>query len=335
MRLVLLPVSPVGDGGYNKAVALDIKKLNIDKNDQVIVYNHGNQKVPENFNCIQRPNKFSSERILNTLLLRPSTDLLVSSLANKVSGATFSGIFCGDVMMYKATRKLFPNIEISVRFHNLFSLALKRQKVRRMTRNLKFNFNLFIFSRLESIILNDRKAYPIFINDIEQKFFELMFPGRESSVWSPIVSNQVFPTYPRKPDFVYFGSHAHHQTPGIKKFISEVFQPLKNRWPTINFHLWGRGGAEYHCPSKGILHHGDYNGESIPMAGEGLFINPDLLGGGVKFKVLEWLENGIAFISTPYGVEGYSFKPNRNIIVAEIFDWIKQIESYFKEAKLI
>jgi hypothetical protein len=334
-KLILLPVSPIGCGGYNMAVSLDIEQLNLSQSDHVIIYNHCNQIIPEGYDYIQRPSHYSIVRITNTLKLRVSTELPTRLLAKKVSGKQYDEVFCGDVMLYKAVRQLFPKHNLTVRFHNFFFLSNTRQKFHRMPIDLKMRLNLLMFSKLEKEILNDLKVSPVFINKTERDFFQLMYPGRKSVVWFPEVKKQTLPTSPKKAALVYFGSHAHHQSPGIKMFISKIFLPLRKKYPVITLNFWGMGGAEYHCPTQGIFYHGDYKGTDLPMRKEALFVNPDLLGGGIKFKVLEWLEKGASFITTPYGIEGYSFKNNENIIVADISEWKKEIECFFQRISLL
>lgn len=334
-RLILLPISPVGSGGYNKAVSQDIQQLNICESDHIIVYNHPSQIVPNGYEYIQRPAFFSPIRIINTIRFRVSTELSKQLLEKEVKGNQYREVFCGDVMLYKAARQLFPEHDLTVRFHNLFLLSNIRQKFHKMPLNLKLRLNLKLFSKLEREILADIKVFPVFINRTESDFFQLMFPCRKSALWFPSMNDQTFPDSPKKAALVYFGSHSHHQVPGINLVIKQVFLPLRSKYSKITLNFWGIGGRKYHDPCKGIYHHGDYAGKDLPMKHEALFLNPDLLGGGVKFKVCDWLEKGAAFITTPFGIEGYNYKKNENIIVADIFEWRNKIEDYFRNLSLI
>lgn len=328
-RLILLPVSPIGSGGYNRAVSYDLNRLECDKTDHIIIYNHPGQFIPTGCDCIERPTYYSFQRIINTMALRPSTDITEKLLAKKLKGKEYNEIFCGDVVLYRAARAIFPGKKIIVRFHNLFSLGKIRQETRKMSLDVRFRLNLFLFSKLECTIFRDNNIVPIFINENECQLFKLYYPGRNCELWCPELTKQVMPTTPTKASFIYFGAHAHHQKPGIIWFLKKVFAPLKEKWPSVTMHFWGIGGGSFHNPERGIYHHGDYSGDFLPMAGEGLFINPDLLGGGIKFKVGEWLSKGVPFISTPYGIEGYEFKPHENIIIADTDEWVNRLEDYF------
>jgi len=330
MRLILLPVSPLGKGGYNKAVAQDIARLGITSVDHAIIYNQSGQAIPPGYDYITRPSLISLSRVSNTLRQRVSTELSPILLRNKVKDQHYSEIFCGDVMMYRAARLLFPTQKIFMRFHNLFLLSRTRHSFRSPPISLKFRFNIYLFSKLELNIFRDKNIIPIFINETEKDFFNLMYPGRVNELWAPQLSNQLPSHRASKNNFIYFGSYAHHQTPGINWFINEIFSPLKKNNPEFELHFWGMGGSNLNNPKVGIYHHGEYHYDGLPMANEGLFINPDLLGGGIKFKIREWLEKGVPFISTPFGVEGYNFQQSENIIIAEADDWLKQLELYFK-----
>ena len=63
-----------------------------------------------------------------------------------------------------------------------------------------------------------------------------------------------------------------------------------------------------------------------------LYVNPDIVGGGIKLKLMDLLEGGIPFISSPFGYEGYS----RNLIderfcfVEEEDNWAQRIINVIK-----
>jgi hypothetical protein len=330
MNLVLLPISPLGNGGYSKAVRLDLENLAPETDDLIVIYNAANDVVPDKAVTIERPScMFSLLRFTNIIFLRPSLEVKANMLRSICNGKDFSQIFCGDVVLYRACRKLFPKHKITVRFHNLFSLVVARKIFRNMPSGIKFLINLFVFSRLERRILSDPLIEPIFINKTEQQFFELIYPNRRSLVWAPKTEKQNTPIAPAKPAFVYFGSYASHQLPGIIYFIKNVYLPLKQTYPIITLNFWGRGGKELHDPQNDIFHHGDYLGDGLPMQNDALFVNPDLQGGGIKFKIAEWLEVGVPFITTPYGIEGYTYNKNEHIIVSDISRWEEMIVKYF------
>jgi hypothetical protein len=70
------------------------------------------------------------------------------------------------------------------------------------------------------------------------------------------------------------------------------------------------------------------------MDGNGLFVIPDLLGGGIKVKTGDALRQGVPFVTTPFGAEGYEFDHCEGRIVAELPDWSDRINMYFSHLQL-
>lgn len=334
-RLLLLPISPYGLGGYNKAVLQDLERLSITDGDQIVIYDTEAKGGAENFVFLPRPVSHSFSRLLNLAKLDVSTAVSPCALKNVIDTTRVEEIFCGDVVFYKAVKALFPKHPVTVRFHNLFSLVYTRNRYRKLPIHLALKVNLFLYHRLESRILEDSLVTPIFINPVEKTLFDLLYPKKNAHVWSPSQVSQLIAEPPKKSNFIYFGSHAHHQTPGIKYFLDRIFKPLRKKYPLVQMHFWGKSGKKYHKPKAGIFYNGDYHGTNLPMLGDGLYINPDLLGGGIKYKIHDWLSKGAAFISTPYGVEGYMFEKSDNIIVADIESWLTILEKYISVNGLV
>ena len=64
-----------------------------------------------------------------------------------------------------------------------------------------------------------------------------------------------------------------------------------------------------------------------------IYVNPDVIGGGIKLKLMNLMEEGVPFISTPFGFEGYShdLMDDRFCIVEEMDRWADRIVSILKE----
>ena len=73
----------------------------------------------------------------------------------------------------------------------------------------------------------------------------------------------------------------------------------------MEFHLYGKNTERFNSPQDEIFGNGFYKGEGFPMENS-LYINPDIIGGGIKLKLMDLFEGGIPFISSPFGYEGYS-----------------------------
>ncbi len=331
-RLIILPVSPLGKGGYNIAVSDDVKRLggiNPDQ-DHVIIYPHPSQPNPENCVLLPRPSKISPRRYLNLLRLRTSTETTATELRSVIADRDFDEIFCGEVTFYRGLKSIFPNKRITVRFHNLFCLPRVRQSFYRYNIGPVFKINLELFSRLEREILRDPLVDPILIADAEKDFLKLQYPTRDIEIWNPPIEIKKDRPAPRTPQIAYMGSLAAHQKFGMQYFVREVLPKVRARRPDIEFHMFGSGSKSWNNPANGVFGHGFYDGEGLPLDGDALFACPDLLGGGIKIKVGDWLSWGLPIIATPFALDGYTLPKLDNMITAEIDDWPDAIIHYFE-----
>ncbi len=334
-RLITLPVNPGQVSGYHKAVAADVERLKLNDQDTVVIYWQSNDAGISNARLIPRFARYSWRRLVRGLRLRISTEVSVHQLRPHLNrNEHFDVIFCGDIAFYRALRKLYPHHLLYVRLHNLFSLADSRRRFLRRRTDWVFRFNMFMFSRLEKLITRDPNTHVIFISQQERAFFHMHVRDRPTDTWL-IRPPQTRPaTAPTQMKLIWFGSMATHTKPSVSYFIRHVFAPLRSRHPGFELHMWGWGTEVFHNPDKGILGHGFYEGEDLPERGEGLFVVPDLLGGGVKIKVGDLMHAGAAFIATPFGIEGNDIPPSPHIMVADIDNWVETIEAYFRSLNL-
>ncbi|MCH2161508.1 MAG: glycosyltransferase [Phycisphaerales bacterium] len=330
-RLIVLPVSPLGKGGYNTAVADDVSRLGQRDDDFTIIYPHPGQPLPDGVATIARPSKLSPLRFWNTLRLRTTTETTVAQIRAATGNRTFDEIFCGETTFYRSLRAMYPNQRMDVRFHNFFSLPRCRQEFRKYRIDPVFRLNLAMFARLEREICRDPLADPILIAHAERDFLQLQYPGRNIRVWNPpieVAKERKAPTVAR---LAYMGSLAHHQRDGMRYFIEQVMPALRANRPDIEFHMYGNGSEQWNNPQAGVHGHGFYDGEGFPLDGDALFICPDLLGGGIKIKVGDWLSWGLPFVTTRYGLDGYDLPELENVVVSELDEWAETIPAYFDQ----
>ncbi len=335
-RLILLPERPGTGSGYQKAVAADLERICPTSADTVICYatSQDCQKdTGTRFVLLPRPSAFTPSRAVNLLSGKVSSELSASWIAGFATGKVWDEIICGEVIFYRALRQLFPGEKILVRFHNLFMVSQTRNRVLGYQLPLMARLNITLLVRLEKEILRDRKVLPVFITEEECNFFHMLYPGRAALVWPVVeaaaVSKLVVSIVPDSQRLVWFGSLSHHKKYALEYFIAKVYTPLKLQMPSLQLHVFGSGSERFNRPLAGISGHGYYSGEGFPFGGKALFINPDLLGGGIKLKIDAWLKNGIPFISTPYGVEGYKISESSSILIRDIDEWADAISVYF------
>lgn len=84
----------------------------------------------------------------------------------------------------------------------------------------------------------------------------------------------------------------------IDWFVNKVLPIIQQTVSEIEFHLWGRRTEMYNNPSQKIFGHGFWVMEGFPCVEGTLYVNPDIIGGGVKLKLFSLIEKGIPFVST-------------------------------------
>jgi len=101
----------------------------------------------------------------------------------------------------------------------------------------------------------------------------------------------------------------------------------------LEFHLYGKGTTDLNNTDNGVFGHGFYKGDGMPFKNEGLYINPDIIGGGVKIKLLSYFENGVTFLTSPFGYEGYpeDLIDNQYCFVKESHNWVPFLKSFLAD----
>lgn len=333
MRLILLPDHPGHGSGGAKLVESDLARLER-RGDDIVVVRSRDRAQDQGYDQISMPRRLSLARIANLARLRVSAEATRQELEQYAAYAV-DEVFCGGVELYRATRSVFPAHHLTVRFHNVFGLVRSRQRETRYPVDPLFSVYLATYPRLERLIFNDPAVSLVFATDADRDFHALHFPGTSSRVWS--INTNVNPEMrtPTKPRLIHFGGASVHKARGLRYFISDVFAELRVRYPQLELHLHGQGTQRMNDQAKGVFGHGRFDGSGIPHEGDGLFVNPDLLGGGIKIKVGDWLDWGVPFISTPFGVDGYDFEPSVHRMVTGIEEWHAAIPRYFGELGLL
>ena len=328
-RLIVLPINPGSQSGYEIAVAADLRRLRVTAEDVVVIYEIDNKTDYANVVTIPRPGKFTSIRLRNAVRGMPSLTLAAKQLEHAVNQGPFDEVFCGEVFFYPALRKLLPDTRLTVRLHNFFALTKTRQACRKYPLDKLFKMNLACFSKLELQVAADPNVRVLFITEQEHAYGRLLYPSLDAEVWGVQPDSIKTPTAPSQRQLIWFGSISAHKRYSVIHFTQQVLPPLRAKLPDVVCHLYGRGTLEFHNPAAGVYGHGFYDGEGLPHLGEGLYINPDLLGGGAKIKVGEILRHGGPIISTPFGMEGAPIVDSKHLLIAEIDAWEHELTQYF------
>ena len=335
MNLYLFPQAANNLNGYSIAVDAGYKACNPSAEDVVVWYTtYPKDKMwylRESDFIINRPRGLTLRRVYNVLTRKNSCQPSVSDLSF-LEGKQFDTIHCDDVLFYPAIRKMFPNSKITVKFHNCFARILDRLNLVDIPVTMRYRVALRNMYHVERSAMRDNNVYKIFISDEDRNYYTSHFgKTSDSEVFSFSPSLNTVQNKRNRPlhfdhKLIWFGGVEAHKTASIQWFIEKVLPKLKEDIKDIEFHLWGSRTEQFDSPEKGIYGHGFYNGEGLPSE-TSLYVNPDIIGGGVKIKLLTNFEKGIPFITSPYGFEGYSYElvDNKYCTVAEEDNWVSVV----------
>lgn len=352
-KLFLFPEAPdYKRGGYSMAVASDIKSLQINSDDLVVFWT-----VDDSDENKIKISQFTNNR--NIYFLRRKTSLeekvfmllrgklhsifwdlnFLNSLKNKYE---ISSIFCGDTVFYPSVKKIFPDHEIHLRFHNLWLKIRARFLVSgKKFYSIKFVFIVWFLSRIELKTFSDSKVFQkIFINESDANMYHVLTCRSDFSVMNVVSDIRIWNAGidltlddSKVLNLIWFGSVASHTADGLKWFIRHVYKKLqKTNRIRVRLFLFGEGTKKFHQPSSNIFSFGRFDGDQIPMCGNGLFIVPDLSGGGTKLKVRYFIENNLHFITTPEGFEGYEeYNRKAEIYIINAENWLSFLDNMYTE----
>jgi len=359
-RLFFFPEAPNNFNGYGIAVSEDLKKFVFSDSDLIVFYTDKLKgdiekyiKLPGQVVVIKRNKNLMKLFKSRFRILNPGR-FWDNEVLNTVSNNEIEYIFCGDTIFYEFIHLFFADksSKIAIRFHNNWHKIKSRIRLLKVKVNLKFYItNLLIDIRTERKAFLNRKADKYFISTSDLAYYRLITGNRDGQVWGVTefsdaevsglgaadknISNSfdVAANALRHKRFIWFGTVVAHSVDGVNRFISDIFKPLQSEYPSLEFHLYGYGTEAFNSTVNNIYAHGIYKGDSLPMKNEGLYILPDLTGGGIKLKVNSFIVNEVCFLSTPFGVEGYSIdKLSRIADVVEFDLWEEHLKAKLRNS---
>lgn len=340
MNLYLFPALASLDDGYGIAVENDYRKCAPTNQDVVVWRNRYNKVkslyIKDNHYIINQNPFFSWRSIVNTIKRTNRSEISPSDL-KFLKEFKFDKIFCGDVCFYNAIRSLYPNKEITVRFHNCFARIYDRKRITGRYVDAMYSITLSNMYRLERKVLIDDKVTKIFISEEDRAYYTSHFGKyNDSYTWQIMPSKEKMDLNRTdssiKPILVWFGGVDSHKKSSIDWFIDNVYFEVRKEFPEITFHLFGSNTDKYDNQNLNIFGHSLYKGaDDVPIR-NALYINPDIIGGGVKMKLITYFENGVPFISSIFGFEGFPHEliDNKYCFVTEENQWVQTIISILK-----
>lgn len=326
MNLYIFPAAPSKNDGYGIGVEYAINKLQPKHDDLIIWYTNVPKETISGFEdhhfIIKKAPLYSIRSVSNILFGRARLELNYRDLSF-LQQYDFETIHCDEVYFYRALRRLFPDKKINIRLHNCYARILDRKRLLKLALDPQFTKTLKVMYKLEREIFNDRNTYKIFISEEDRNYYTNNFGiTSDSEVWPYVPdvtkSKDEFPQHIDH-KLVWFGGIQSHKKASVDWFINSQFPIIKKTLPDIELHMWGYGTRAYNNPTNNVYGYGFYDGKDKYPMSNALYINPDIIGGGIKLKLLKLFEDGVPFITTPFGYEGYSkdLIDNKRIIVAE------------------
>lgn len=344
MNLYLFPEAACSLNGYGVAVEAAYKRFDIKDEDEVVwittVPRDKMRYLRDKDHILVKPRQLSVKSIVNTLRQTNRSEPWLSDLSY-LKGMSFENIYCDETLFYPAIRKLFPKQKLTVRFHNSFARIHDRLKLLQRNVDLKYKITLHNMYRLERDVMNDENVFKIFLSD-EDRYYYTSHYGKltDSSVFGfhldldKAKANRIELALDNR--IIWYGGVESHKKSSIEWFIRDVFPVIKKAFPDLEFHLWGNNTAQFDSPADNIFGHGFFDGDNMPSSSS-LYINPDIIGGGVKIKLMSMLEAGVPVISSPFGFEGYKqdIVDQEYCIVQEERQWAQFIIDYYRKHSVI
>jgi glycosyltransferase involved in cell wall biosynthesis len=105
---------------------------------------------------------------------------------------------------------------------------------------------------------------------------------------------------------------------GLLWFIKEVWKPLQQKFPELEFHVAGRNMPEEikKLKENNLIIHGEVEDAYQYMSEYSVMIVPLFAGSGIRVKIVEAMALGKAIISTAIGAEGISYTDGKNMMIA-------------------
>lgn len=339
MNLYIFPEGANYTNGYSIGVDFAYKRLQPKEDDVIVWYTNFDENkmwyVKEK-DIILHKNAFLSVRSVSNILHgKDRTELRYKDLSF-LKDYKFDHIHCDESIFYRALRQIFPDQKMDLRLHNCYARIYDRLRMLQIKMDWKYETKLKNMYKLEREIFQDPNVFKIFISDEDRDYYRNIFGKYSDSETWAYIPDMEMASKNRKPikydhRLIWFGGVESHKKAAIDWFIADVLPEVKKSIPDVEFHLWGRWTDQFNDPENGIFGHGFYEGEGNPSDCS-LYINPDIIGGGIKLKLQSLIESGVPFISSYFGYEGYSSEliDDKYIIVEEEGKWADRIVNIIK-----
>lgn len=116
--------------------------------------------------------------------------------------------------------------------------------------------------------------------------------------------------------FCFIGNFLHAPNRDAVLFLKKIWKEIRNKIPTAKLHIYGAYPSQQilqlHQEKEGFLVHGRAKSVKDVFLQHKVLLAPISFGAGLKGKLLESMQYGIASVTTPLGAEGISTYPKWN-----------------------
>ena len=349
-----LAMNNILTGFLNNDINVDVLSMNTTKH--YISKENLNELIPENLNfyTVTVNNNINLIKlILNLIFSRLPYNLtrfisgkfksrLIDILnENKYDIIHLEGLY---VCTYIKTIRKYSDATISYRAHNIESRIWENNVYNE--KNILRKFYLKVLKnrllKYEEFVINKYDAL-IPITSIDLDFFEqkgntkpfIIIPfGIDFFKYTVTLNNQI-----SKHSLFYIGSLDWiPNIEGLKWFIEEVWNDLKNNFPELSFRVAGRNADKklvHFLLKNNIEYLGEISDSKSIFLDNSLMIVPLFSGSGMRVKIIEGMAYGKVIISTKKGIEGINCDEGKNILIADSGeDFIQKITEILKNDDL-
>ena len=116
---------------------------------------------------------------------------------------------------------------------------------------------------------------------------------------------------------LFIGSQSKHNFYSLCWFLDEVWQELLEASPSIELHVCGGVGNWFKNDYKNVYFKGIVSDLSLEYSQAQICIIPNIVGSGLKIKLIEALSYGKACVSTSIGLQGLTELSNEVVLLAD------------------
>lgn len=211
----------------------------------------------------------------------------------------------------------------TLRSHNVLSQAFSKfSQQGKIHRRLAWRLENSRIRRFEEQALKSMDSiFAITLND--KQVYHGKFPGIEIDYQDVSFSSDFFEKCEVLEELIEpvkiisLGGCDLRKSHGMTWFISECFKPVRvESGESIELVLGGKATQDFDQPDAGVQGLGFVASEREFMRMGNIFVNPQLVGSGVKLKSLVAMSYGKCLLTTPIGIEGIAGNDGEHFLIA-------------------